>query len=280
MNRDNKAKACNHCKINRVFTLALIFLLSSLITILLIVFLGELIYQHFYEPPLFEFILNVLLIISIFSALVSAVVFVVAFIFVLKYKTYYKSIKYRKRCYKKVEKIHIYLEKGIINEENFQKIKKEILKHIEPEYLHDNYRADLSGECKTIKNISRNNIGMRWFDFFYKFSIPIGMVLSVIYCLSALSEMTDVPDNIIYIVNFTLQLIYFVFAVSIFVNYRRSNTKGNIGYSAMLYYLTIAFVIYISAANLFLNFYSAVIFIPYTVLNIIYFSKRKELFDI
>lgn len=133
MKKDSKAKNCNHHKINRLFMNSLIILISSLISILLIVFLGELIYQHFYEPQIFEFILNVLLIISILSALVSVVVFVVASIFVLKYKTYYKSIKYRIRCYKKIKKIQEYFEKGIIDEENFQKIRKEILRHIETE---------------------------------------------------------------------------------------------------------------------------------------------------
>ena len=44
---------------------------------------------------------------------------------------WHKSITYREKCYKRVAKIHSYLEKGIMTEEEFEKTKSEILKHIE-----------------------------------------------------------------------------------------------------------------------------------------------------
>lgn len=43
---------------------------------------------------------------------------------------WHNSISYREKCYKRVEKIHSYLEKGIVTEEEYEKTKSEILKHI------------------------------------------------------------------------------------------------------------------------------------------------------
>lgn len=44
---------------------------------------------------------------------------------------WHKSISYRENCYKRVAQIHSYLEKGIITEEEFEKTKSDILKHIQ-----------------------------------------------------------------------------------------------------------------------------------------------------
>ncbi len=44
---------------------------------------------------------------------------------------WHHSISYRERCYKRVAKIHSYLEKGIITEEEYEKTKNDILKRIQ-----------------------------------------------------------------------------------------------------------------------------------------------------
>lgn len=44
---------------------------------------------------------------------------------------WHKSISYREKCYKRVAKIHSYLEKGIITEEEYEKTKSDILKYIQ-----------------------------------------------------------------------------------------------------------------------------------------------------
>ena len=44
---------------------------------------------------------------------------------------WHKSISYREKCYKRVAKIHGYLEKGIITEAEYEKTKSDILKYIE-----------------------------------------------------------------------------------------------------------------------------------------------------
>lgn len=41
--------------------------------------------------------------------------------------TWHKSISYREKCYKRVAKIHSYLEKGIITEEEYEETKKQII---------------------------------------------------------------------------------------------------------------------------------------------------------
>ena len=43
---------------------------------------------------------------------------------------WHQSISYREKCYKRVAKMHNYLEKGIITEEEYEKTKRDILKHI------------------------------------------------------------------------------------------------------------------------------------------------------
>ena len=43
---------------------------------------------------------------------------------------WYKSVSYREKCYERVAKIHDYLEKGIITQEEFEEAKKDILKHL------------------------------------------------------------------------------------------------------------------------------------------------------
>ena len=123
-----KPKVYNHHKINRVFKTSLIITVSLIFVMLFIYFIGVLFYNG---SSLFENIINILLITSVLFASISALVFVITAIFLIKYKAYSKSIRYRIRCYKKVEKIQKYLEKGIISEEEFEKDKKEILKHIE-----------------------------------------------------------------------------------------------------------------------------------------------------
>ncbi len=44
---------------------------------------------------------------------------------------WHRSISYREKCYKRAAKIHKYLEKGIISEEEYERTKNDILKHIQ-----------------------------------------------------------------------------------------------------------------------------------------------------
>ena len=46
-------------------------------------------------------------------------------------KKYHQSPSYREKCYNKVAKMHGYLEKGIIAEEEYEKVKKDILKYLQ-----------------------------------------------------------------------------------------------------------------------------------------------------
>ncbi len=44
----------------------------------------------------------------------------------------YKSIRYRESCYKKIDKMHGYLERGIITKEEYEKTREDILKNVIP----------------------------------------------------------------------------------------------------------------------------------------------------
>lgn len=47
-----------------------------------------------------------------------------------KSKSYYNTLRYREKCYKKVARMKAYLDNGIISQEEFEKNKNEILKNI------------------------------------------------------------------------------------------------------------------------------------------------------
>lgn len=84
----------------------------------------------FYKNSDIVEVCNFFLIICVFLVLIiTAIPVIIATIEIAKNK-WYKSILYREKCYKRVEKMHNCLEKGIITEEEYEKNKNEILKHI------------------------------------------------------------------------------------------------------------------------------------------------------
>ena len=65
-----------------------------------------------------------------FSICLLPVLIAVARIITKKIITkWHGSITYRERCYKRVEKMHTYLEKGIISQEEYERTKEDILKN-------------------------------------------------------------------------------------------------------------------------------------------------------
>ena len=44
---------------------------------------------------------------------------------------YHKSIRYRERCYQRADKLYGYVEKGILSQQEYEQMKREILKHIQ-----------------------------------------------------------------------------------------------------------------------------------------------------
>jgi uncharacterized membrane protein len=76
-------------------------------------------------------VFNYICIISVFIVFVITSIPLVIFS-VNKIKiNLHQSVFYREKCYTRVAKIHEYLEKSIITEEEFEKTKKDILKHIQ-----------------------------------------------------------------------------------------------------------------------------------------------------
>ena len=121
-----------------------------------------------------------------------------------------------------------------------------------------------------------NGSGMKWFNFFYKFSLPVGMVLTLLSCVS--SFILAFRDDMINIDDAVIQLIHFVLSSSIFINFRRSKSEDIRSYPIRLYYLTIIFIVYFALIEIWLNVYSSFVCIPFVIINIIYFNKRKSMF--
>lgn len=70
---------------------------------------------------------------------------------------YYSSMKYREKCYKKVADMQVYLEKGIITQEEFEKNKNDILKRIKTGVSNNSPKTETTNtkkidEEKTIPN--------------------------------------------------------------------------------------------------------------------------------
>ncbi len=63
----------------------------------------------------------------------ASLVFSVIALFKAKWNfaVYHNSIRYKEKCYKRVEKMKRYLDEGIITQEEYEKNKNEILKHIQ-----------------------------------------------------------------------------------------------------------------------------------------------------
>lgn len=64
-------------------------------------------------------------------SLILGILFLIIYIYLVLAEKYYKSVMYKEKCYKRVEKIKKYLDNGIITQEEFEKNKSEILKHIQ-----------------------------------------------------------------------------------------------------------------------------------------------------
>ena len=45
-------------------------------------------------------------------------------------ESYYSSVRYREKCYKRISKLHKYLDNGIINQDEYERTKKDILKNV------------------------------------------------------------------------------------------------------------------------------------------------------
>ncbi len=119
-------------------------------------------------------------------------------------------------------------------------------------------------------NIGNNQLGMRWFDFFYKFSLPLGIIVSIANLANFIQSA--------YYLDAVLQVIYIAFAVTLVVLYRSKKGAPIRCYPAILYPLTLTFLIYLTIVNTLTNYASIFVWIIYLVLNIVYFSKRKHLF--
>ncbi len=74
--------------------------------------------------------LNAVWIVCVCLIFVIAVITIVFSIKQIK-NNRYNSFAYKEKCYKKVAVFHNYLEKGIISEEEYEKMKNDILKHIQ-----------------------------------------------------------------------------------------------------------------------------------------------------
>lgn len=89
------------------------------------------IYYNYYSNYALVDELNIIWVICVISIFAFSLVASVAHIVAKCNFNYRKSIAYREKCYKKVAQIHTYLEKGIITQEEYEKTKSDILKHIQ-----------------------------------------------------------------------------------------------------------------------------------------------------
>ena len=120
----------------------LISVLSSIPVLATIITSAEysiLSYYYYDEEDVFKYyinndtvtIFNLLWITCVLLVLIITLVPVFATVIKKINNNWHKSISYREKCYKRVAKIHSYLEKGIITQEEYEKTKSDILKFIE-----------------------------------------------------------------------------------------------------------------------------------------------------
>jgi len=121
-----------------------------------------------------------------------------------------------------------------------------------------------------------NELGMRWFNFFYKFLL-VGVFFSVMLCISYVGMIMN-GENDDYEIFLILQVVRTILALKIYFLYKASKTSS-IYYPYDLYKYTLAFIIYTSVINIITNPSSAVISGLYLILNLVYFRKRKHLFN-
>lgn len=77
------------------------------------------------------FVFNEILLICVFLILIITIIPVITTIIKKMNYKWHQSISYREKCYKRVAKIHSYLENGIISESEYERTKADILKHIQ-----------------------------------------------------------------------------------------------------------------------------------------------------
>ena len=75
-------------------------------------------------------IFNCIWVVCIFLTFIISLLPVFVILIKNLHNSWIQTISYREHCYKRVAKMHKYLEKGIITEEEYEQTKKEILKHI------------------------------------------------------------------------------------------------------------------------------------------------------
>lgn len=126
-------------------------------------------------------------------------------------------------------------------------------------------------DIKNDNNLRENQLGMKWFRFFYNFSIPISFIFNLVNLINGIKS-SQYLYSILLAIHLTLGIVIFI----IFKRVKLNSVKP---YPAILYFLTLAFIVYFVALQTFLDVYSALPLLVYLVLNLIYFSKRRSYFN-
>ena len=119
-------------------------------------------------------------------------------------------------------------------------------------------------------SLTKKELGMRWFNCFYKFILPINM-------FSLLGNTITAIQTNLYL-NATLCIIDLMFIIITYIIYFL-NRKKSFDYPITLYYLTLCWgagAALINVPNGLMTVLSSfvILFIP----NVIYFTKRKHLY--
>ena len=106
----------------------LAILCFCVVILLSILALGILLEESPFDFSIEAVVTFLLLLLSTFASLVLSVGAMIKAKW--DFSAYYNSIGYREKCYKRVEKMKRYLDSGVISQEEFEKAKREIVKHI------------------------------------------------------------------------------------------------------------------------------------------------------
>ncbi len=118
--------------------------------------------------------------------------------------------------------------------------------------------------------LTRKELGMRWFNCFYKFIVPISIFLSACYIVMDISE-----KAFMFLIFDTIQT---TIAIATFVIYRVSKSKKAHFYPISLFYLTIASYTLPVLTNIANGLYPVILAIIVNITQLIYFSKRKHFY--
>ena len=111
----------------KIVLFSMLILLCCFLCIIGITSINE--FHHYYDE-IFYLILGIILTFS--SAFLLVVCFCAFYKACLQQRSLNRrSIRYKEKCYKKVDKIHVYCERGSITQEEFETLKEEILSKIE-----------------------------------------------------------------------------------------------------------------------------------------------------